>query len=158
MSRQLAWLKKSLAHPAKTAIAAVLALLAARFLRSPEAFWAPISAMIVMQSNLGAALTVSWRRLVGTALGCAVGALLLSCFGASLIVYGAGVFGIGLLCAALRLERSAYRFAGITLTVVMFVGHTQAAWIIATHRFEEVSVGIVVGLIVTVVWPDDGAS
>lgn len=98
--------------------------------------------MIVMQSTLGAALTISWQRWVGTALGSAAGALLVTCFGPSLIAFGAGIFGTGLLCAALRLDRPAYRFAGITLTVIMLVAHTEPVWVMAIHRFAEVSLGI----------------
>jgi uncharacterized membrane protein YccC len=150
-TQQLVLLKKSLVHPARTTIAA---LLAARLFGFYEAYWAPISAMVVMQSTLGASLTVSWQRFVGTALGSAAGALLAACFGPSLIAFGAGVFGLGLLCAALRLDRSAYRFAGITLTIVMLVAHAGPAWVMAIHRFAEVSLGILVGVIVTALWPE----
>jgi len=45
---QLASLKKSLVHPARTMIAALLVLLAARVVGLPEFYWAPISALIVM--------------------------------------------------------------------------------------------------------------
>jgi uncharacterized membrane protein YgaE (UPF0421/DUF939 family) len=123
-NQKLASLKKSLVHPARTTIAAALSLLVARVLGLPEVYWAPISTLIVMQSTLGAALTISWQRLVGTALGSAAGALLAASFESSLIAFCAGVFGMGLLCAALRLDRAAYRFAGITLAVVVLVTHT----------------------------------
>lgn len=151
---QLASLKKSLVHPARTTIAAALSLLVARGLGLPEVYWAPISTLIVMQSTLGAALTISWQRLAGTALGSAAGALLAACFGSSLIAFCAGVFGMGLLCAALRLDRAAYRFAGITLAVVMLVAHTEPVSQIAIHRFAEVALGIAVGVIVTALWPE----
>lgn len=152
--QQHASLKKSLVHPARTTIAAALSLLVARVLGLPEVYWAPISTLIVMQSTLGAALTISWQRLVGTALGSAVGALLAACFGPSLIAFCAGVFGMGLLCASLRFDRAAYRFAGITLTVVMLVAHTESVSQIAIHRFAEVALGIAVGVIVTALWPE----
>jgi uncharacterized membrane protein YgaE (UPF0421/DUF939 family) len=107
-----------------------------------------------MQSTLGAALTISWQWLVGTALGSAAGALLAGCFGPNPIAFGAGVFGLGLLCAALRLDRAAYRFAGITLAVVMLVAHAESVSMIAIHRFAEVALGIAVGVIVTALWPE----
>ena len=147
-------IKQSLVHPARTTLAAVLALLAARLLTLPEAYWAPISTLIVMQSTLGAALTISGQRLAGTALGCAAGALLVGGFGPSLPAYGGGVFALGLLCVALGLDRPAYRFAGVTLTVIMLAAHAEAAWLAAVHRFVEVSVGIAVGVVVTAIWPD----
>jgi uncharacterized membrane protein YccC len=152
--QRLAWLKKRLVHPARTTMAALLSLLAARVVGLPEVYWAPITTMVVMQSTLGAALTISWQRWVGTALGSAAGALLATCFGTSLIAFGAGVFGTGLLCAALRLDKPAYRFAGITLTIVMLVAHAESVWVMALHRFAEVSLGIAVGVVMTVLWPD----
>jgi uncharacterized membrane protein YgaE (UPF0421/DUF939 family) len=158
-TQPLASLGKSFVTPARTTIAAVLSLLIARVLGLPEAYWAPISTIIVMlQSTWGAALTVSWQRLVGTALGSTAGAVLSTCFGTSMVAFGAGIFGLGLLCAALRLDRPAYRFAGITLTVIMLAAHAEPAWVAAIHRFYEVSLGIVVGVIVTALWTEQQAS
>ena len=70
-----------------------------------------------------------------------------------------GVFFLGMLCALLRLP-DAYRFAGITLAIVMLIPHTAPAWIVALHRFIEVSIGIVVGLAGSVIWraPSAGKS
>jgi uncharacterized membrane protein YgaE (UPF0421/DUF939 family) len=145
---------KYFVHPARTTIGAVLSLLAARCVGLPEVWWAPISAMVVMQSNLGSALTISWQRWVGTALGSVAGALLTACFGANLAAFAAGIFGTGLLCAALRLDNAAYRFAGIALSIVMLAAHNEHVWMIAIHRFCEVSLGIAVGLMMTVLWPE----
>jgi uncharacterized membrane protein YccC len=152
---QLAALKKSLVYPVRTTVATVLALVAAKALGLPEVYWAPISTLIVItQSDLSAALKISWQRLVGTALGSVAGALLVAKFGPVLSAYTAGVLGLGLLCAALRLDRAAYRFAGITLTVIMLIARAEGAWAAALHRFIEVSIGIAVGVIVTALWPD----
>jgi uncharacterized membrane protein YccC len=62
---------------------------------------------------------------------------------------------IGIICAALRVERNAYRYASITLAIVMLVPRTTSEWIIAVHRFLEVSIGIAVGLALTAVWPEN---
>jgi uncharacterized membrane protein YgaE (UPF0421/DUF939 family) len=140
----------------RTTIAAVGSLLGARLLRLPEAYWAAITAMIVMQSTLGAALTISWQRLAGTAVGAIAAVLLVTYFGSGVIAFTAGVLVLGLLCAALRLDRSGYRFASITLTIVMLVEHTRSAWLIAMDRFVEVSCGIVIGVVVTAAWPEQG--
>jgi len=58
-----------------------------------------------------------------------------------------------LICAALRLGE-AYRLASVTLAIVMLIAHTKPAWIVAAHRFVEVSVGIAVGLALTALWPE----
>ncbi len=155
-TQKLASLMKNAEHPARTAVAAMLSLLAARALGLPEVYWAPISTIIVVQAGLETALSVAWKRLVGTALGAAAGALLSAWFGPGVIVLGAGIFVLGLLCALLRLDKAAYRFAGITLIIVIWVSHGGPAWVVAIHRFCEVSVGIVVGVIVVAVHPGQG--
>jgi len=141
-------------HSLRTAFAAVASLLVARLLRLPEAYWAPITTLIVMQSSLGAALPVSAQRFVGTLLGAAVGALAVTYFSGNVLVFGIAVFVIGILCTMLRLERNAYRFASITLSIVMLVPRANSVWVIAVHRFVEVSVGISVGLVLTALWPE----
>jgi len=47
----------------------------------------------------------------------------------------------------------AYRFAAITLSIVLLVAHQHPAWIVALHRFVEVSLGIAVALAVAQLWP-----
>lgn len=120
----------------------------------PEAYWAAVTTMIVMQSTLGAALTVSKQRFAGTALGAAAGALLATYTGQNVIAFGVGLLVLGVICAGLRIERNAYRYAGITLAMVMLVTRTQPAWIIGIHRFIEIPLGIAVGLILTAIWPE----
>ena len=141
-------------HCVRTTVAAVVSLLVARVLGLPEAYWAPVTTVVITQSSLGAALSVSWQRFVGTALGAAVGAVLASRWGPSVVVFGSGVFILGLLCALVRSERSAYRFGGVTFAIVLLVPRTAPAWHVALHRFAEVSVGIAVALILTAVWPE----
>jgi uncharacterized membrane protein YgaE (UPF0421/DUF939 family) len=132
----------------------VASLLIARLSKLPEAYWAAIATLIVMQSTLGAAWTISKDRLAGTALGAVAGALLPTYAGQNVAALGPGLFVLGILCAVLCIERAAYRYAGITLVIVMLIACTQAPWIVATHRFIEISVGIAVGLILTAMRPE----
>ena len=141
-------------HSVRTAIAAVLSLLIGRLCKLPESYWAAIATLIVMQSTLGAALTISKQRMAGTALGAAMGALFATYAGQNVIVFGVGIFLSGVICALLHMERNAYRYAGITLAIVMLVARAQPAWVIAVHRFIEISLGISVGLLITAVWPE----
>jgi uncharacterized membrane protein YgaE (UPF0421/DUF939 family) len=94
------------------------------------------------------------ERLVGTALGCVFGAIIASYLGPKLLVFGAGVFLLGLLCAVTKSDRAAYRFAGMTLAMVLLIPRTGSAWHVAFHRFAEVSIGIGVALLMTVAWPE----
>jgi uncharacterized membrane protein YgaE (UPF0421/DUF939 family) len=143
-----------LVHSARTAVAAVVSVLVARLFGLPEAYWAPITTLVITQSSLGAAFTVSWQRFLGTALGAVVGAIVASYFGPHLLVFGACVFILGLLRAMARLDLSAYRFGGVTLAIVLLVPRTGPAWQIAFHRFAEVTVGLGVALILAWVWPE----
>ena len=146
--------RSELIHAVRTTIAAIAALLIGRLFRLPESYWAAITTIIVMQSTLGAAFTASKQRLAGTALGAVMGALLATYVGSNVAAFGVGVFALGMICAFLGIERNAYRYAGITLAIVMLVARTRPAWIIAVHRFVEISVGIAVALILTAVWPE----
>ncbi len=143
-----------LVHSARTAVAAVVSFLVARLFRLQEAYWAPITTLVITQSSLGAALTVSWQRLIGTALGAVVGAILAIYFGRNVVIFGTGVFVLGLLSALVRSDRSAYRFAGVTLAIVLLIPRSGSPWQVALHRCAEVFIGIVVALLLTVVWPD----
>jgi len=142
---------------ARTALAAVVSYLIARVLRMPEAYWATILTIVVMQSTLGAALPISWERFVGTILGATAGGSIATYFQGNLAAYGAGVFLLGVLCAILKVG-TAYRFAGITLTITMLIPRGRDPWVVAEHRFIEVSVGIVVGLVMSALWPTKRSS
>jgi uncharacterized membrane protein YccC len=145
-----------LAHSARTSVATVTSFAVARLCRMPESYWAAVTTIIVMQSTLGAAWATSKLRFIGTALGAALGALLATYFHPGIILYAAAIFALGLICAVLRLDRSAYRFAGIALTIVMLVARAEEApWIVGLHRFIEVSLGIVFGLVFTAIWPQE---
>ncbi len=117
-------------------MAAVASLLVARLFRLPEAYWAPITTLVITQSSLGAALSISGQRIVGTVLGALVGAIVASHFRPNALVFGAGVFILGLLCAAVRSDRSAYRFGGVTLATVQ--GTDCSGMKIAFNRCAEV--------------------
>jgi len=136
---------------ARTTIAAVASLLAAKSLKLPEFYWAPISTIVILLSTINP-LTLAWQRFAGTAVGAFLGALIASYFHINWIVYGLGIFICGIFSAMLRLG-AAYRFAAIALTIVLLVAHERGPWIVATHRFIEVSLGIVVALVMTLVWP-----
>jgi uncharacterized membrane protein YccC len=144
--------RRALVHSARTAVAAVLSLVVARALGLPEAYWSTITTLIIMQSTLGAAWTVSEQRLAGTAVGAVMAGVLTTYFGSNLMAFALGVFALGLTCAALRLD-DAYRLASVTLAIVMLIARPEKAWIVAAHRFVEVAVGIAVGLALTAVWP-----
>jgi uncharacterized membrane protein YgaE (UPF0421/DUF939 family) len=123
----------------------------------PEAYWAAIATLVVMQSTLGATLPLALERIVATAVGASVGAVEANYFGANLIAFLFAIFFLGMVSLAFRLEKTAYRYAGVTLAIIVLIPRSNPAWIVALHRFIEVSVGIFVALIVVALWPERSA-
>jgi len=144
----------SIGHSVRTALAATASVVVARLVQMPEAYWAAIATLVVMQSTLGATLTLSLDRIVATAVGASIGALEINYFGANLVAFSLAIVLIGLLSMAFRLEKTAYHYASITLAVIVLIPRSAPAWTIALHRFLEVSVGIIVALAVVALWPE----
>ena len=145
-------------HSVRTALAAVISLVVARLFGLSEAYWAPITTLVITQSSLRETLSASWRRFIGTALGALVGAIVAIQIGTNLLTFGAGVLVLGLLCAFVGSDRTAYRFGGVTLAIVLLVPRANSAWHMAFHRFAEVSIGIGIALVLTVLWPESEES
>jgi aromatic acid exporter family member 1 len=83
-----AWDEKnlpSITHAVRTAVAATVSVIIARLVQMPEAYWAAIATLVVMQSTVGATLTLSIERIVATPVGASVGALEANYFGANLV-------------------------------------------------------------------------
>jgi uncharacterized membrane protein YccC len=142
-------------YVARTTLATLAALLLAQLVGLPEPYWAAITTLVVMQSSLVASWAVSWKRLVGTAIGAVVGGAVATVSSSpNALLFAATLFVSGLLCVVARLDRIAYRFTGITLAIIMLIAHSQQAWILAAHRFADVAIGIAVALGFTLVWPE----
>jgi uncharacterized membrane protein YgaE (UPF0421/DUF939 family) len=143
-----------LVHSARTAVVAVASLLIAQLFGLREAYWAPITTLVVEQSSLGAALAVSWQRLLGTMLGATLGAILASQCTRPILAFGASVLILGLLRALTRSDLNGYRMGAVTAAIVLLVPRTGPPWEIAWHRFVEVSIGIGLALLFAKVWPE----
>jgi uncharacterized membrane protein YccC len=59
-----------------------------------------------------------------------------------------------LLSIAFRLEKTAYRWASITLAIIVLIPRSAPARTIALRRFVEVSVGIIVALVAVALRPE----
>ena len=143
---------------AKTGIAAIASLYFARLLRMPESYWAAISAIIVMYSDVGKTVSASWQRLIGTAVGVSIGGAFAAVFGPRVWAFGVAVTLTMLVCALLGFTEAA-RLAGVAVAIVMLISHPGASWVTALHRFLEVSFGIVIAVLVSVlIWPSKKAA
>ena len=142
-------------HAIRTALAATISVMIARLLKLPEAYWASIATLVVMQSTLHATITLSIERIVATALGASVGAIESNYFGANLIAFALAILLLGLLSFLFRMEKTAYRYASITLAIIVLIPRSSAAWITALHRFIEVTVGILIALAFVALWHEE---
>ena len=132
----------------RVVIAALAAYGLARVLNLPFGYWAVITAVIVMQGNIGGSLKAARERFIGTALGAVLGFLV------TLIPLGPDYQWVKL---ALALGASAYvvsldarfRVAPITAIITLIVPQTGvSALAAAIDRVIEILLGGAIGVIV----------
>ena len=150
----LSWERQRLLiHAAKTALAAALCWWLALRLGLHDGYWGSISAIIVLQSNVGSTVNASRDRILGTLIGALLG-FSFSLFGVLPWNYILAVLSAVIVCGLLGL-RSSSRLAGVTITIIMLVQKAGPRWSLALDRVGEVVLGIVVALTVTtLVFPD----
>jgi hypothetical protein len=141
-----------LKHALKTAVAAMVAMLTSRALGITDSSWAVISAVIVMQVNLGSSLSASRSRILGTTIGALVGAAGVWVLGVTPWSVGAMLIVTILLCTSLRLE-DGYRLAAATTAIVM-LAEGPDVWSVGFYRFVNVILGILAAVAVSMfLWP-----
>ena len=145
----------SLSHAFRTALAATISILLGRLVGLPEAYWAAIATVVVMQSPLGDTVPLAIERIVASALGASIGAIESTYFGPNLFVFALAMLLLGLISFVLRLEKVGYSYACITLLIIVMIPRAETPWIAAAHRFAEVSLGILVALAVVGVWREE---
>jgi uncharacterized membrane protein YccC len=150
----LSWERQRLLiHAAKTALAAALCWWLALRFGLHDGYWGSISAIIVLQSNVGSTVNASRDRILGTMIGAIIG-FSFSFFGTLPWNYVLAVLAAVIVCGLLGL-RSSSRLAGVTITIIMLVQKTGPRWSLALDRVMEVMLGIVVALAVTtLILPD----
>jgi len=144
-----------LRHALRTAVAAVATQLLVTALNLPQGYWAVVTAVIVMQANLGGSIRAAWTRLAGTAAGALSGALAAHLGGQSLPALGLAVLATLTVCTGIRPLRESSRVGAITAVIVILAGHPDIpAFVLGFDRFLEIAVGIVTALLVSaLVWP-----
>jgi uncharacterized membrane protein YgaE (UPF0421/DUF939 family) len=143
---------KHFAQAIKVGVAGIVALFLARLFRLPQAYWAGISAFVVMGVDVNQTIAASRDRLIGTAVGACLGAFFFMLWGSQLWAFGIAVTVTVLFCAAAGLDRS-YRLACVTVAIVMLIKSAASPWKTALSRFLEVALGIVVALAVAALPP-----
>jgi uncharacterized membrane protein YgaE (UPF0421/DUF939 family) len=129
--------------------AALIAYLPTKPLGLQEGFWGSITAIAVVQAELGATQTSARDQFAGATIGGLISAVILSVAGQTLPGYGAGVTLSMLVCWLFN-RSSAARLAGSTATIILLVPHKGSMAMMVFSRIAEVGWGVAVG--VTVVW------
>jgi len=144
------WGRAEWKNAALTALATAVCYWITLALGLKTGYWALITCIVVMQSEVGGTLLASRDRLIGTVIGALTG------WAAELTWRGphAGV-EVVVLCAAICLAiatcnilhlNSAGRLAGVTVVIVFLLHGTEPAWSTALSRSLEVSLGVLVAL------------
>jgi uncharacterized membrane protein YccC len=139
-------------HAVKIGLAGIVSILVARLLRLPQGYWAAISAFVVMGSDVSTTIAASRNRLIGTAVGAALGAVFLALLGSNLVWFGIAVAATVLTCESVGLGQS-YRLACVTVAIVMLINASGSPWQRSAYRFLEVALGIVIALLISALPP-----
>jgi uncharacterized membrane protein YccC len=133
---------------ALSALAAILAYLPTQTLGLQEGFWAAITAIAVMRTEMQAARSTARDQFLGAATGGAVGLGVTLLLGYHVWSYGLAVIGAIAVCSLLRVP-SAGRLAGITATIILLVPHGNLSPMqIAFWRVSEVGWGLFVSVVI----------
>ncbi|MGA3032969.1 MAG: FUSC family protein [Terracidiphilus sp.] len=145
--------QRLLIDAAKTALAAALCWWLALRFGLHDGYWGSISAIIVLQSNVGATVSASRDRILGTLIGALLG-FACSVFGVAPWNYILAIL-LAVIVGGLLGWRNSARLACVTITIIMLVPSHGLRWSLALDRVGEVLLGIVVALLVsTLVLPD----
>jgi uncharacterized membrane protein YgaE (UPF0421/DUF939 family) len=129
-----------------SATAAIIAYLPTKPLGLREGFWASITAIAVVQSELGATQSSARDQFAGAAIGGLVSAVIVSVAGQQLVAYAVSIILSMLACWLFNVS-SAARLAGSTATILMLVPHQgTAAWMMLS-RIAEVGWGVAIGVL-----------
>ncbi|MGE4371569.1 MAG: FUSC family protein [Xanthobacter sp.] len=145
---------KKLAQPAhlkqglRACIAALVTFGLGTALHLPNSYWAVLTAVLVVQSTVGASLSIAIERTLGTLVGGVVGVAAAALAGTSqLLTFLALGLGI-LITSTLSARSSAYKLAPVTVVIVLLAEASHAsAWVSALFRLMEIGIGGVTGVL-----------
>jgi uncharacterized membrane protein YccC len=143
----------------EAASSVAVAVLIALCLHADQPWWAAISAFMVTQSSLAASVPRAAMRIVGSALGAAVGVIATGWFAydqPALCLCLFAVAWVGLFGFAVSRFAYAWLISAITgnLVVLMALDEPQTAFSIAVNRVAEVAIGTGASLLVAFLLPE----
>ena len=125
--------------------ATVASFMIAQAFGLPEGYWSVLSAIVVMQSSLGATLGASLDRLLGTIAGAAAGVVWVL-VREHLVIPQVLILTLAIAPMALLASiRPSFRIAPMTTVIVLLAAPPGGGALIALHRLAEISLGCGVG-------------
>ena len=138
-----------LAQGLMSAGAAVLAYLPTKPLGLQEGFWGSITAIAVVQSEMGAVKNSARDQFAGAAIGGLLAAAIVTLTGQTLAAYALAIVVSACACWIFNVS-SAARLAASTATIILLVPHRGSVEGMMVSRIAEVAWGVSVGI--AMVW------
>ncbi len=131
----------------RATVAAAIAFLLAWLLDLPKGYWAVLTAILVVQSSIGASLAVAVDRCLGTLAGGGIGVGLAMIAGPSWSLSFALLLLGTFVSAFIAARNPSFKLAPVTVVIVMLADPTHAEpWISGLERVSEIALGGAVGL------------
>jgi len=150
------WDKKDFGNKAigsaRTGLAAMLSVLLANLLGLSHAYWAAISAIVVLGSDSAVTVASCRDRVIGTAIGACMGWATFYLWHGHYVLYGVSVALCILLCSGLQFDKAG-RLAAATLSLIVLVQSDSSPGHVALARFLETVIGVVMALLMTLLPP-----
>lgn len=147
-------------HAIKTAIATVLSIVVYRYFHFPWGYWATITTLIVMQSNIDTGsfemtLKVAWQRLVGTVAGAVVSLIIIFLIPYNYWQLLVMIFIIIIGFTYINRYYEGFKLAGVTAIIILLLSdHESIAQSYALIRVTEILLGVMIAVCVTIlIWP-----
>ncbi|WP_419784941.1 FUSC family protein [Pseudodesulfovibrio sp.] len=142
-------------HGIKTGLASVLAYVVAEALNFPFAYWASLSAVIVMQMSVADSIRMCWYRFSGTAVGAVIAAIAILVFPDNQPMTLLAQFLSIAFCAYMTRYNSRYKMAAITTTIVFLASMGEPGRLMyGMERVLEIAVGVTCAFLVSItLWP-----
>jgi uncharacterized membrane protein YccC len=135
----------------RVAVAATAAYSAYVLLGLPQGYWAVFSAVIVVQSSIGATLTLSIERMMGTITGAVIGGLAVWLHPHTPLGLGLGIALSVAIASFAAAARADLKVAPITAVIMLISPSGQAMGPLETAvlRVVEIGVGSLIGVLAT---------
>ncbi len=141
----------------RAGLAAVISVWLANLLKLPHAYWAAVSAIVVMGWDSTLTFASCRDRVFGTAVGALLGWVTFYAWHGPYLLYGVSVVLCVFACSAFQFDKAG-RLAAATLSIIVLVPLDAPPSKVALGRFLEVGIGVTVAYVVSlVVFPSRAA-